>query len=271
MLGYSVLAAGNPLLGGAILGVACSLKYSIGLPFLLLALVSRQWRFALAGVAVFAIANGIGVSYAWLHGTSPVDVVQSLFGGVARVGGYEQSGFQEWFSGTDPHRFQLMNLLPLLNSFGIDRITANAICMVALGVGLVTALFCAVWRRPPFLAAAAVFSPFFLLCTYHRFYDSAIITFPLLLAWLNQSEESRVYRWGVILASCTLFLSFSNTLQTRAPAGLIAFDSWWWNYLVGPHHVYALALLAVAITVVAVRYTKVRQFGDNSDAGEQWP
>ncbi|MGQ9563563.1 MAG: glycosyltransferase 87 family protein [Thermogutta sp.] len=253
VLAYSLLVAGYPIWGGVALGLACSLKYSIGLPFVILALASRQRRFGLAAAAVFGAATGIGLCHAWSHGISPAQILNSLMRGVMHWGGYEKTGFDRWFSVTNPYRFQLMNLTPLFNTFGFDRTTANLICTMGLGFGLVTALYCALRRRPAFLTAAALFSPFFLLCSYHRFYESAIIAFPVLLAWTSCSAELRVWSWIIIITSCTLFLSFSNIMQTRLFPGLIAADSWWWNYLVGPHHVYALVLMAVATTTVALR------------------
>lgn len=271
VLSYFVLARGKPILGGILLGLACSVKYSLGLPFVFLAAASRQWRFAATGVAIFIIVNAIGLTYAWLHGTALVAIVHSLLNGVLHVGGYEQAGFDKWFGGRDPYRFQLLNATPLLNSFGVDGTVANLMCLTALLFGLFAALRCAAANRAGFLSSAAILCPYFLLCTYHRFYDSGILGLTITFAWLHYSKRIHLYGWSIIVASCAIFLSLSNILQTRASNGMIDLHSWWWNYVIGPHHVYALALMAIAMTMMAARHTHGRQMDASVAAKWGWP
>ncbi|MEM4188841.1 MAG: hypothetical protein QXN56_06845 [Candidatus Hadarchaeum sp.] len=254
VLAYALLSLGYPRLGGVILGAAAGLKYSLGLPFIFLAFVARYWRFASTAMGTFLMLNVVALFYLAIHGTPPSMVANSLFSGVIYVGGYNESGFREWFSADDPFRFQLMNMVPLLHSFGIPERPAQLLCLVILSLAVILSTFLAWKGKPHFLLSAAVFAPFFLLCTCHRFYDSALLAFSILLSWSATDGRNRICRWLIVVMSLAFILYISNILQVRLLLGSGFLESAVWNYLISPHHWYALGILCLSVMCLAIKY-----------------
>jgi|GEM_PF-4194679 hypothetical protein len=252
VLSYASLMAGSPIIAGIILGFATGLKYSLGLFFIIIALVARFRRYVFAALATFIMLNLFGLFYLATHGTSAREVICSLCSGVSYVGGFDESGFQRYFSVNNPYRFQLTNILPFLHSLGVERTLAHTLCLIVLMVAAILALYCAATGRPRLLLGAALFSPFFLLCTYHRFYDSALLAFPLLLSWIVHSEHRRIVLWVPIVCSAAFFLSISNIVQTRLFTGTNFLESWVWNYVIGPHHWFALAAICTTSLLIVL-------------------
>lgn len=253
VLSYGVLLAGYPGMAGVILGAAAGLKYSLGLPFIFLAFVARYWRFANTALVTLLMLNAAALFHLAFHGTNPTVVANSLFSGVLYVGGYNESGFKEWFSANDPFRFQLMNILPLLHAFGLPEKLAQLVCLAILVFAVLLSTVLAWKGEPHFLLGAAVLSPLFLLCTYHRFYDSALLAFPVILSWSNTDGPTRIWRWLIVFTSAAFILSISNILQVRLLSGSEFLNSVIWNYLIGPHHWYALGIMCLAVTCLGIR------------------
>lgn len=249
VLAYALMSATSPFMAGVILGLATALKYSLGLPFIVFAVLSEKKRAGVVALSTFLIITMLGVIVAWSHGTSPDALLRSVAFGIQHVGGYEHSGFTRWFSSENPYRFQLTTIVPLLHSLGLSGSKANLCCLALLALGVVLSVAIAL-RTRSFLSAAAVFSPFFLMCTYHRFYDTAILAFPVLLGW--KTDDTRA-RWWLIVPSMAFFLSMSNILQTRVlHAGFLS-KSWLWNWVIGPHHWYALIVMSLSVSVLVLR------------------
>ncbi|MEJ5340399.1 MAG: glycosyltransferase family 87 protein [Thermogutta sp.] len=249
VLAYALMSATSPFMAGVILGLATALKYSLGLPFIVFALLGKRKRAGFVALSTFLIITMLGVMVAWAHGTSPDALLRSVAFGIQHVGGYEHSGFTRWFTSENPYRFQLTTIVPLLHSLGLSGSEANLCCLALLAMGVVLSLAIAL-RTGSFLSAAAVFSPFFLMCTYHRFYDTAILAFPVLLGW--KTDDARAH-WWLIVPSMTFFLSISNILQTRVlHAGFLS-KSWLWNWVIGPHHWYALIVMSLSVSVLVLR------------------
>lgn len=253
VLSYALLLKGSPTIAGIALGLATGLKYSLGLPLIGLGLLARYTRFASVAVITFVLVNSIALLYMAAHGTTPIPVMQSVLSGVTHVGGYDDSGYHRWFSTRNPYRFQLMNILPLLDSLHVPTAAAHALCLTILAIASLAAAYLSLTARPPLLLGAALFSPFFLMTTYHRFYDSALLAFPVLLAWTANARGMRPWAFSTIVCSCAYFLSFSNIVQTRVLANSEFLNTCIWNYIIGPHHWYALIAMSLSVSVLAIQ------------------
>ena len=237
---------------GVALGLATALKWALGVPFIFLSCLVGRWRTGLSALALSAVLNSVGLAVYLGHGFSVKEFFGCLAGGVWHVGGYDDSGFQRWFAADNPYRVQLLSITPTLHSFGVPPSVANIFSgLGALVFGLLSCYIAL--RTRNLLRASAVLAPAMLLFTYHRFYDSAILAFSVLLAWFT-IKQGRVLAGTVIVLSLAFFFNVSNILLalSGSPDQL---DQWWlWRYLIGPHHVYCLIALLVTATVIALRH-----------------
>ncbi len=266
VLAYFLLDLRRPCAAGILLGVGCVLKYPLGLPIILLALAAREIRAFVAAAGVFLALQLVGLGVLWHHHYGPAHVGLGVLKGVSSLGGYNEHGFKR-FTEANPYRFQFMHLSPVLNAFGMSRGAANAVAFSGALAGTCLAVGAALKKRQvPFLRACAIISPCILLFTYHRFYDSGILAFPIVLAWSSVGAR-RWLPWVVILFSVPLFLSVSNILYARIGLPTAWVQLALWARVVGPHHVYALAVVALATAVLAFRELPA----GNSRDGEQKP
>src|SRR5262249_31326205 len=89
------------------------------------------------------------------------------------------------------------------------------------------------------------------LAIYSRFYSATLLIFPL--AWALVTIR-RGYPYLSVLALLCIFVFFMpgvailNVWSRQFPAQVTT--SWWWNYLLLPHQIYALLILSIC-TVVA--------------------
>jgi|GEM_PF-1336028 len=230
---------------GVLLAFAISLKPQIGLCLLAYFLLRRRGK--MFGTALLAIALCAALAVLRLEVThvnweqSYVRDNQALFA----------TGILSDFRPPNPTRFGLLNLqlvlYPLLGS-------ANAANKTALIFGVLTLL---VWsglvlRRKDWgngllpLTTIAVLS---LLPVYHRFYDAALLIFPLCWYMLYQKGNDRVPSLGwlfivpFLIPGGTLLQSLQE--NGHIPAALSG--SWFWNDIVMPHEVWTLMVLSLIL------------------------
>jgi hypothetical protein len=257
VLGFLLECENRRITGGLAFGLATALKWSLGVPFIVLLFLARRWRGGLVAISVWAILNVLGAAVYLAHGFSLEQLVTGVAAGVWQVGGYGDHGFERWFAAHNVYRVQLLNVTPVLHSFKVPHSVANTLSSAgALVFGLLSC-FVALRSKNLLFACAAV-APAMLLFTYHRFYDSAILAFPVMLAWLA-AKERPILGGTVIILSLAFFLNVSNILLVLSgnPAWL---DQWWpWRYLLGPHHVYFL--VGILLTTTCVVLTSGRRQG----------
>jgi hypothetical protein len=125
---------------------------------------------------------------------------------------------------------------------------------LSVGLILITLL---IWlslrqRMPdqPMLLDLAILSVIALLPVYHRFYDAALLIFPI--AWAIYELRSTVARHARVCLAMTVpfFLPgaamlkglahFNATVETLS-------QSWWWNLFIAPHQVWLIASMLVTL------------------------
>jgi glycosyl transferase family 87 len=229
-----------------LLAIAAGLKPQIGLCFLLYYLVRRRWRI-------------VGVGLALLAGLAAVGLFRLDFGHTPWLGNYLndnhillETGVLGNFTSINPTRFGLINLqvalYPLLGSIGLTNGVA-----VSVGVIFLIAWLIGMARRcgdDEFelldLSAIAVIS---LLPIYHRFYDAALLIFPL--GWVILSfGRSRRFAVFSLLLMLPFLIPGGTLLETMESSGRIPSalaHRWWWEMIVMPHQVWLLLLLGVLL------------------------
>ncbi len=160
-------------LAGVLLAVAAGLKPQIGLPFIFYYLVRRRWRIpaiaagVLAALAAVALIRLVPSGTPWLENYLYDNRIL-----------FAQGSLGDYTEG-NPIRFGLVNLQVAAYTMLHHRAAANLTALaVATAAGLVWLFL--VWRKQSHdlldLSTLALIS---LLPVYHRFYDAALLIFPL--------------------------------------------------------------------------------------------
>lgn len=260
----SVLAAflameGRDRLGGVILGLALSLKYPLGIPVLGFALLARKLRFVLSALVVFLLLNVVALCWFAVHGHDISKIPASIVAGVKHVGGYEAEGFATWFSKDVRGKYSTLSSAALFHTAGIPEEFVQPLSLTLLAIVGVLSMV-SVWKNSThLLLSLAIFCPAFLTLTYHRYYDSALVAFPIVVAW-HVIRNSRFSRSDRIIAGLALGLSLflarslAYTITNRLNASASFLQSPLYNFVLGPIHLYAIYTLSVACIYWYLRY-----------------
>ncbi|MGB0766514.1 MAG: glycosyltransferase family 87 protein [Phycisphaeraceae bacterium] len=247
----------RPWVAGVLLGIACLIKPQLGLGFLLLIGLRREWAALAAGLMVIAGVSAIGVGR--LMATVP-DWVQQLSANIAVDHGRDEM--------LDPspgarYRHQMIDLRPIVYLVvPAIWVGKSVIAIVALLAGI------AIWRLMraglsgyTLLSVSGV-GLLLMLPVYHRYYD-AVMLLPLLVLVLNVLRERPGDRliWLIGLLVLPLVLPLSAALRTlekggRLPSGLA--ETWLWENGVMQHHSWCLLFASVALVVWTWRVTSDR-------------
>ena len=252
-------------LGGALLAVAAALKPQIGLVFI--AFEGVRMRFRVVSSALLFTAIIFIVALGWLA-INDVEWWQSWYN--------NYHGFMEGGAG-DPtavnvSRYQLLNLQYPLSAFIANRTVVQIVTLSFVGaLGLAAVVVLARRRsRSAELVGMSVFGVLSLLVVYHRYYSAILLAFPLAWAIFKCRRGLRILPM-ISLALMSVFLVPSAAILDRAvarggvPASVA--DSWWWQGLVMPHQVYALAALAVCLVAATWQEMPHRRRAGASGSG----
>jgi len=217
--------------------------------------VQRRWKPVIAccgmsgAIFLLAVARLAAAEAPWW--ISYLNVSHSVFA---------RGGIND-FTPANPIWFHMMNLQVALFPL-LPRAAAN-ILAVTVGLGFaVLWLLCALKRGRDSdhlltLSALAVIS---LLPVYHRFYDAALLMFPMAWAVMG-SRLPRKAAWST-LGLATLFFTPGGVLiskvaeRTHLSAAFL--NNWWWRSFIVAHQVWALFLLAIVLLIA------MRQAGGDS-------
>jgi hypothetical protein len=169
-------------------------------------------------------------------------------------------------------RSQLINLQYPIHSVIESRVVVNALVYGILGA-LCLAYFVVDWRRGRArgvgrgeIVSLAMVAVVTLLVAYHRFYDAAVLVFPLAAAVRVLSEagngaRARRAAWGVVVLLGLFVVPITGQLLVlelhgwtvagrhfELPPGVA--KSLVWNFVVMPHEVWALLAMAVLMVVM---------------------
>ena len=237
-------------LGGALLAIAAALKPQVGLLFVGFEFIRGRFRVALTAIVFTALLFAAAIG--WLA-VNDVDWVASWHD--------NYHAFMHGGSGDpgpiNPGRHQLLNLHYPLRTFlpagpAIQVITLSFVGAVGI-VGLIPLM--KLRGRSAELLGLGLFGVLSLLAVYQRYYGAVLLIFPL--AWaVVELHSGRARTLPVIsLALTAVFLAPTATvLKIAADKGYVpaaVADSQWWQGLVMPHQVYALAAMAVVLVAAA--------------------
>src|ERR1700728_425790 len=228
---------------GILLALAICLKPPLGLCLIVYYLIRGHWKIVSVAAATTALVTGVAI-------------MRLTWTGVAWLPAYRENataifgpGALDDFSPADPARLNMINLQVLFSSLWAGRSLANAL---ALGCG---AFLAGVWlwlcikqRRHELLEIGTIFV-LSLLPVYHRFYDAALLIWPMCWSILVVTKRS------VTLLTIALILPFfipGAALLDRLAQGqkllpAAVLDGWWWNLVVMPHEVWDVLFLSVLL------------------------
>lgn len=261
--GVVQIQRGRSVLAGLSFGIACLVKPQMGLGFLVLLLVLRDWRAMIFSVAIVAGLTAIGVGR--LMVTAP-DWVQ-LF--VENIQASQADHSMNDASVNAPLRHHLIDMRPVLHLL----IPGGFVDLFALAsVAFMAAL--AVWKllkldiNKHLLLASAGVGLLILLPVYHRYYD-AVLLMPLLALVVNRLWliRSDVLVWVIVLAMVPLVFPAPAALrslsdQSTFPQWLA--ENWIWQNVVLLQHAWCLLIAAIALVWWTLKQPKQVESADGS-------
>jgi hypothetical protein len=251
-----LLACQGKSVGGILLGIACAIKYPLALPCVLFLLFARQIKPAVVAITVFFSMNIAGIAWLAVNGVDPLEIPKSVMSGVVHVGGYDETGFSAHFAAQARGKYSTLAAVSLWNTAGLSRESAQMLNLVLLGIVAIVSAVLAAKKRQAWITMA-VFAPAFLTLTYHRYYDSALIGFSIVLAWICLARHSglTIFIPATIIAfSGFLIRSVAYSIVYRLDPSPSFLEGTFYNFIVGPIHIYSLLLIAVLAFVLATRY-----------------
>jgi hypothetical protein len=241
---------------GIVLAIAICLKPTVAAGLLFYYLIRRRWKVASIAFAVTAMISAVGVS-------------RLVFTGVPWLSSYLENthrifapGSLADFARSDAIRFNMINLQVLLYSLLKSPSLANWLSrFFAIALGGWWLAICLRRREPSELHSELrlervgfeliMFSSVFvltLICVYHRFYDAALLIWPL--AWSILLVRKRSVTLATLLPIAPFLVSGPPLLAELASTGRISTGiahGWFWNAIILPHEVWALLYLGVVL------------------------
>jgi len=244
---------------GTLLAIAVCLKPTVAGGLLLYYLVRRQWKVACIAGAVGVTIGVLGVSRLALAGApwlaSYLESTRKMF----------SSGSIDDFTRADAIRFNLINAQVFFYSLLGNASAAGRLAQF-VGAAFLGSWLWLCWRRRAAseLLEISAISVIILIPAYHRFYDAALLIWPLAWSLLLAGKRSNA---AVALAAIAPFLVPGATLLSelartgRIPAAVA--NGWWWNAIVLSHEAWDLILLAVLLLYFMARGSPERSLPDS--------
>jgi hypothetical protein len=230
----------NEKLAGILLSLAICLKPTVAGGLLLYYLLRRKWKIALVTTGLVMVIAAVGASRLAL---SHVSWVPSYLENTRRI---FSIGSVDDFTSADRLRFDMINAQVAAASLVRSATTANLLSRI-LGAGLFLVWFLRCYRRRTpsgFLEISAIFVCS-LICVYHRFYDAALLIWPL--AWSLLLVKRRSLIALVLVCTAPFFVPGPAILAELARSGQVpaaVMHHWWWEKIILPHEAWFLVLLA---------------------------
>jgi hypothetical protein len=254
---------GKNNLAGLLLAIAACLKPTVAGGLLLFYLVRRQWR--VVGIACAAVAIISGLGMAWLTWAG-VSWLPSYFENTRKM---FSPGSLDDFARADAIRFNMINAQVLFYSVLRNATLADRLARLLSAALLLTwGWFCSRRGRASDLLAISAISVVSLIAVYHRFYDAALLIWPL--AWGLLAVKNRRIQIATLAMIAPFLVPGPAVLGRLGAAGWIPSGftgSWWWNAWVMPHEVLALLLLAGVLLYWLARETSEQVAPDVSGDG----
>jgi hypothetical protein len=228
---------------GILLGLAVCLKPPLAACLLLYYLVRGRRKVVGIALLLSSVIASIGLVRLKLAG---VDWFPTYFENARLI---FAPGSLADFTGNAPVRFNMINLHVLAYAVSGSAALARILSLVC-GASLAAAWLWIVLHSESHteqleLSALLVIS---LLPVYHRFYDAALLIWPL--AWSLLVTTRRKMQRLTILLILPFFVPWASVLDQLVPRGIMpatAAETWWWKTIAMPYEVWSLLLLGVML------------------------
>jgi hypothetical protein len=228
---------------GALLALAICLKPTVAGGVLVFYLLRRCWVVVITTCSIVAGIGIVGLCRLAVIGTP---WISSYFENSRRM---FSTGSVDDFTRTVGLRFNMVNSQVFFGGIFTNQSTVKALSQM-LGIVLVA---CWIWlccrrRTSTGVLEVSAISIISLIAVYHRFYDAALLIFPL--AWSLLVVKRRTILAAALATIAPFFVPGPVLLNNLADTGripLIITNSWWWNAIVMPHEAWDLILMAILL------------------------
>jgi hypothetical protein len=226
-----------------LLATALCIKPTVAGGLWLFFAIRREWKISVISAVLVAVVGLIGVS-------------QLAVAGVPWFNSYSQNtrqifatGSVDDFTEADPVRFNLINikvgLYEVARSISITNFAAVLIVLLLLASWL---WLCHKHRTQSQLLEISAISVLSLIAVYHRFYDAALLIWPVAWSILIARRRSSIILTCLMIAP--FFVPGASlldvlTAENKIPFSLSAMG--WWNLIVRPHEVWLILSLCIAL------------------------
>lgn len=234
-------------LTGAMIALAGIFKPQVVLLYGLYYLFRRRWRVVLVSAIIGILALCIVVGRMEIAGVDGLQQWRDNMVGFVQGGGDPaQPGSQ---------RYLMMNLQVVLHQFIESHAIVTLIVIAVAGTTLLVLATVPRYDESPqgLLLTYSCLAAMAPLAVYSRFYSATLLIFPL--AWaLVKIRPGYIYLPGLALVCIFVFLvpgvAILNVWSRQLPTPVMT--SWWWEYLLLPHQIYALLILATCMVVATL-------------------
>jgi hypothetical protein len=240
-------------LAGPLLAISCLVKPQLGLGFLLLIVLRREWQASAIALGVIGVVTAVAIARLTL-----IDPAWSAML-VENVTRDQSTGNVLDASPAGALRYQMIDIRPLLHYVLPGAwVNLSAVLLVIAMTGVALArLLRAGLKRHALLAAAGV-GLLVLMPVYHRYYD-AVLLLPLLALAINALLRNRGDRLMLVIAAAMLplFVPMPALLSVLHAKGIVPealHASWPWQGFVLQVHSWCLLIAAVALVVWTYRH-----------------
>ncbi len=230
---------------GILLGMALCMKPQVGLCFVLYYLIRRRWSIA-------------GIACGWTAAITLIAVSRLAVSGVPWLSTYLDNnrslsapGAINDFTPANPVWHNMINLQVLLYQLARNASLAN---LLAFSLG---ALLLGVWlwltmknRSSSELLEISGLVVLSLLPVYHRFYDAALLIWPLAWSLMAANKPNRRPALLSVALILPFFVPGAAFLGRLAEAGRIPAamtSSWWWNVFIMAHQAWVVLALGLVL------------------------
>ncbi len=229
-------------IAGVLLVLAVCLKPSVAGALLLFFLIRRRWRVSVISIVGIAFVGAVGAVRLAVSG------VPWFFSYLENTRRMFAPGSVDDFTPANPIRFNMINAqVPFYSLFGNAALANLAAWFLAAFL-----LGCWLWvsrrHKSSDVLSISFISVVSLIAVYHRFYDAALLIWPL--AWSILLARRRSVALGVFLLLSPFFVPGAVLLDRLAVTGHASFfgaNRWFWSDFVIPHEAWALILLAILL------------------------
>ncbi len=253
------------LTAGTLLGLSICIKPTLGGIFALYFLLHKQWRALSLAAACTAVIGLIALVQLHLHDTPWYTAWRQ------NVHAFTHGGHGDP-SPQNPSAASLLNLHPVVQAVIQNQTVAALIVWATIGTMLALASYTIFRRqnnRHEHLELGTL-TTLSLLIVYHRFYDAALLIFPLAWAFHTINTPHRRKAWAVIIATLPALIPGGVMLSLLADQGHLPrqllppgalFDwiaqhltippsltnTWLWQGLLVPHLAWLILLIAAIL------------------------